>query len=41
MSFLSKMKPKYFQVLLGYRIGPQSKERSRGGGLMLLLDLKK
>jgi len=35
------MKPKYFQVLLGYRIGPSSKERSRGGGLTLPLNLEK
>jgi len=35
------MKPKYFQVLLGYRIGPPSKERSRGGGLILPLDIEK
>jgi len=35
------MKPKYFQVLLEYRIGPPSEERSRGEGLTLLLDLEK
>jgi len=41
VSFLSKIKPKYFQVLLRYKIGPPSKERSRGGRLTLPLDLEK
>jgi len=35
------MKPKYFQVLLGYRIGLPSEDRFRGERLTLPLDLEK
>jgi len=35
------MKPKYFQVFLGYKVGPPIGERSNGGGLKTPCDLLK
>ena len=40
-NFLSKIKPRYFQVSLGQRIGPLIKVRSRRGGLNRPKDLEK
>ena len=40
-SFLSKMKPRYSHVSLGFNKGPPSTERLRGGGLKVPQDLEK
>jgi len=40
-SFLLKMKPKYYQDILGDKIGPPKGERLRGGGLKIPCILEK
>jgi len=39
--FLLKMNPRYFQISLGYKMGPSKEERSKGGRLKFLVDLEK